>query len=122
MFSGIHSSSKSDQARMSADGPSTRSSPDRTPCASSDLRSDNRAENDEPRLAVLGGDSRIQASWMLYSSLNRSTALMLIHINASSFSTIEPSDLSTPLQPDRARTSNDRMIEPSSSSLDPMRR
>jgi len=31
MFSGIHRSSKSDQARMSADGPSTCSSPDRVP-------------------------------------------------------------------------------------------
>ena len=122
MFSGIHSSSNNDHARMSADGPSTRSSPDRTPCASNDLRSRNRAENDEPRLVVFGGDSRIHASWMLYSSLNRSTALMLIHINASSFSTTVPSDLSTPLQPERALTVNDRMIEPSSSSFDPISR
>ncbi len=78
--------------------------------------------NDTPRFVVSGGDSRIHASWMLYSSLNRSTALMLIHINASSFSTTVASDSSTALQPDRAITVNDRMIEASNSSFDPTRR
>ena len=88
----------------------------------SDLRSLRRAENDAPRFVVLGGDSRIQASWMLYSSLNRTTALMLIQINASSFSTGVPSDRSTLVHPDRAFTVNARMIDASSSSFDPMSR
>ena len=69
-----------------------------------------------------GGDSRIQASWMLYSSLNRSTALMLIHISASSFSTDVPSARSTLLHPERAMTVNDRMIDASSSSFEPTNR
>ena len=48
-----------------------------------------------PRSDVLGGDSRSQASWMLYSSLKRTTTLMFTHIRASSFSTLVASDAST---------------------------
>ena len=59
---------------------------------------------------------------MLYSLLNRTTALMLTHISASSFSTSVPSDLRTFVHPDRALTVNARMIEASSSSFEPISR
>ena len=48
---------------------------------------------------MLGGDSRSQASWMLYSSLKRTTTLMFTHIRASSFSTLLASDASTLAHP-----------------------
>src|SRR5262249_18274091 len=122
MSSGIQNSSNNDQARTSAVGPSMRSSPDRVPCASSDLRSRRRAEKDDPRLVLVGGDSRSHASWMLYSSLKRFTTLMLIHINASTFSTAVPSARSTFVHADCAFVVKDRMIDASNSSLDPTSR
>ena len=63
-----------------------------------------RAENVEPRFSVLGGDSRSHMREMLYSSLNRSTTPMLIHINASSFSTVFEGDPRTVLQASRTLT------------------
>ena len=95
-------------------------SPDRSPWASSAFRSRSSAGKFCPRSDVLGGDSRSQASWMLYSSLKRTTTLMSIHINASSFSTVVESDPRTLFHPDRTAAGNVPMIDARSSSFEPI--
>ena len=73
-LSGIQRSSNKAQARTSVERPPMRSSPARRPWRSRAFRSFMRARNVAPTFTVFGGASRRKASWMLYSSVKRSTA------------------------------------------------
>jgi hypothetical protein len=121
MFSGIHCTPMTHRASIAVEGVSVRISPDRIPSESSDFICRSRVAYDQPGLAV-GGDCRIQASWILNSSENCSYALTLTQLSASNFSMGVAPERSTLTHPASTFLPNERMIESRSSSLDPITR
>ena len=122
MFSGIQRTSSTHRASTAVDGLSMRISPDRIPWVSSAFSCRSRVVNDQPGLGVSGGDCRIHASWILNSSWKWSRALMSTQLKASSFSIGVASERSALIHPAATFLPNERMIDASSSSLDPINR
>ncbi len=71
-------------------------------------------------LVALGGIWRIHASWMRNSSPKRSSALMLIQLNASSFSIGDDFERRTSREPSSVFSPKIPMMEDSNSSFEPI--